>query len=129
MLKIIVTTVLMAILALADGSVLQTGQTKSYDNDGNIVSYSSIKDDGYYRAGAVRSYSRNGDVVIDNVTGFEWQDNGTVQKPWVTQANYDAGHYFDTSGDTATTYCATLTLDGGGWHRPWIWKPSDLSRL
>ena len=60
-------------------------------------------------------------MVTDHITGLEWQDDseaGTVTKPWVTQANYDAGNYDDTSGDTATTYCADLTLDGGGWRVP-----------
>lgn len=30
----------------------------------------------------------------------------------MTQANYDAGNYSDTSGDTAATYCENLTLGG-----------------
>ena len=120
MLRILFFLMVTAILALADAPVLQTGQTLSYDTDGNVVPYGSIKDDGYYRAGVVRSYSRDGDIVIDNVTGLEWQDNESIYKPWVTQDNYDAGLYYDTSGDTATTYCTTLLLNNGGWRLPYI---------
>ncbi len=115
MLRILILLVVSALLALADGPVLQTGQVKSYDGDGNIIAYGSIKDDGYYRAGAARSYSRNYNVVIDNATGLIWTDHESIKKPWVTQDNYDAGHYDDTSGDTAKTYC-----DFGLWRLPKI---------
>ena len=95
--------------------IKKTGQTKSYDADGNEVTDGSIKDDGYYQKGAAPSYTRDDatNIVTDHITGLQWQDDAavkTVTKQWVTQANYDAGNYSDTSGDTATTYCATLTL-------------------
>lgn len=103
--------------------VLKTGQTKSYDRYGNEVTDGSIKDDGYYQKGATRSYTRDNAVgiVTDNTTHLMWQDNESVQKPWVTQANYDAGNYNDTSGDTASTYCTDLTLGGySDWRLPKI---------
>jgi hypothetical protein len=80
----------------------KTGQTITYHNN----------DDGDLQEGATISYSRDdiNQIVTDNVTGLMWQDNETVQKPWVTQANYDAKNYMDTSGDTATTYCENLVL-------------------
>ncbi len=99
MLRIIVMVMAMIVLGLADGSVLQTGQVKSYNADGDVVVYGSVKDDGYYRAGVVRSYSRSGEVVTDNATGLEWQDNDTIQ---------------------TTTICSDLQLDGGGWRLPTI---------
>ena len=83
MLRILILLVVSALLALADGPVLQTGQVKSYDGGGNVVAYSSIKDDGYYRAGKARSYSRSGHIVIDNTTGLQWQDNESIQKPFL----------------------------------------------
>jgi hypothetical protein len=55
------------------------------------------------------------DIWIDNETGLMWQDDeatATVTKPWVTQSNYDAENYFDTRGDTASTYCSNLSLAG-----------------
>ncbi|MCK5916066.1 MAG: DUF1566 domain-containing protein, partial [Deltaproteobacteria bacterium] len=120
MFKKIVIIMTLAVFTLADGSILQTGQTKSYNADGTIVAGISIKDDGYYRAGADRNYSRSGDVVIDNATGLEWQDDENIQKPWVTQENWSDSNYSDTSGDTATTYCSELTLNGGSWRLPSI---------
>ena len=80
----------------------------------------SIKDDGYYRKGKAVSYTSGYDVVSDLATGLSWQDDESIGKVWVTKDNYDAGNYFDTSGDTATTYCNTLTLFGGGWRLPTI---------
>ena len=118
MLKIILGAIIMAIFALADGPVLQTGQVKSYDIYGNIVTDGSIKDDGFYRIGAVRSYDLSADVVIDNATGLKWQDNEAIEKPWLTQENYLAGNDYNTSGDTADTYCNTLTFNGGNWRVP-----------
>lgn len=120
MLKIITMTVLMTLLALADGPVLKTGQVTSYDEDGTRVSDGSIKDDGYYQLGAARSYSRRGDVVIDNTTGLEWQDTEVLKKAWITRANWDAKNYNDTSGDTAASYCTKLILDGDDWRLPSI---------
>ena len=105
-----------------DGPVLQTGQTKSYNANGEVVTDGSIKDDGYYRAGVPHSYSRNGDIVIDNATGLQWQDDvESVDKPWVTQENWDAGKYSDTTGDTATNYCDKLSIDSiDDWRLPSI---------
>lgn len=123
----------MNILVFADGAVLQTGQVKSYNANGDVVTDGSVKDDGYYRAGQARSYSRLClsctdcdypsrilDFVIDSVTGLDWQDDESTQKPWDTQENHD-GNNNDTSDDTATTYCAGLLIDGvGGWRLPSI---------
>ncbi len=120
MLRIIATTVSMTLLILADGSVLQTGQTKSYDADNNIVTDGSIKDDGYYQVGAARSYSRWGDVVTDTITGLEWQDYEIISKPWVSAENWINHNYNDTSDDTAVNYCLDLPLQGGGWRLPYI---------
>lgn len=118
MLRIVILLVATVFLALADGSVLQTGQTLSYNADGNVVTDGSIKDDGYYRTGAVRSYSRSGGVVIDNTTGLEWQDNvESVQKPWD-----------EFEGDTAATQCAILDLGGhDDWRLPSIRELQTLA--
>ena len=103
MFKITLSAIIMTVLALADGSVLQTGQIKSYDADGIVVTDSTVKDDGYYQAGVTRSYSRDGDIVIDNVTGLQWQDDTSIQKAW----------------DAAGTYCSGLPLgDYSDWRLP-----------
>ncbi len=97
---------------ISTSKVLKTGQTTSYTDF----------DDGYYEIGVERSYTRVNDIVADNVTGLQWQDDEaakTVTKPWVTPANYDARNYDDTLGDTATTYCSNLVLEGySDWRLP-----------
>ncbi len=67
--------------------MLKTGQTTSY----------IANDDGYYQSGKNRSYTDNGDTVIDNATGLIWQqEDDNITRNWI-----DAG-----------TYCADITLDG-----------------
>ena len=113
------------------GEVKKTGQTKSYDTDGNEVTDGSLKDDGYYQKGVDSDYTRDDDkeVVVDNLTGLIWQDNADVEsvtKQWLTDENYDicddnnsAPECYDTSGDTATSYCENLELGGySDWRLP-----------
>lgn len=126
MLRIIIISVATVLLALADGPVLKTGQVNSYDVNGDIVTDGSIKDDGYYRTGKPVSYTSGNDLVTDVSTGLLWQDDESIKKPWVTKDNYEAGNYFDTSGDTAATYCSDLLLIGGGWRLPTIQELKSL---
>ena len=74
-------------------SLKKTGQTKSYDNYGYMVTDGRIKDDGYYQKGVAPEYSRDDakEIVIDHVTGLKWQDNiaaKTVEKNWAEAKNY-----------------------------------------
>jgi len=48
----------------------KTGQTTSY----------AQFDDGEYQIGITPSYNRSGDIVIDNITKLQWQDNEDVEK-------------------------------------------------
>ena len=82
MFKMFLTTLVLTVFALGDSPVLKTGQVKSYDTAGNEVTDGSIKDDGYYRAGAVRSYSRGVQVVTDNTTGLIWTDGTSAKRRW-----------------------------------------------
>ena len=102
--------------------IKKTGQTKSYDKDGIEVTDNSLKDDGYYQKGIAPRYTRASDTVTDEPIHLMWQDDvaaASVTKQWLTSANYDTCHNdtsssacYDTSGDTATTYCTDLTLGG-----------------
>ncbi len=106
----------------------KTGQTKSYDTDGNEVADGSLKDDGFYQKGTTPSYTRDNtnETVLDNLTGLMWQDDlavASVTKQWLTDANYNTCSNdktdpacFDTTGDTAATYCSELVMGG---HEDW----------
>ena len=104
----------------------QTGQILSYEENGTEHTDVTQKDDGYYQSGVRQQYSRDDskEVILDHITGLMWADDenvSTVTKRWVTIGNFSARNYFDTSGDTATTYCSDLTLGGySNWRLPSI---------
>jgi len=72
---------------------------------GQTTSYQEF-DDAYYQIGITPSYSRSGEVVIDNIRRLEWQDNEdakTIRKNW----------------NDAKSYCSSLSLDNkSGWRLP-----------
>ena len=82
----------------------KTGQTTSYEQF----------DDGYYQIGVAPSYSRSGDIVTDNVTGLQWQDDeevGQVEKTW----------------EEAKSYCSALSVGGkSDWRLP---TPKELMMI
>jgi len=68
------------------------------------------------------------EVVLDTNTSLVWQDNIIVSKQWITIENWLAGKYFDTSGDTATTYCENLALGGyADWRLPSVDELKSIS--
>lgn len=78
--------------------ILKTGQTTS----------NTDYDDGYYEKGATRSYTRGSDIVIDNTTGLQWQDDAT---PSVMMWS------------SAVSYCQSITLGGySDWRLPDIYE-------
>lgn len=118
--------------------VKTTGQTVSYNESGAVVGDESLKDDGYYQAGVDPDFTRASDIVTDELTGLMWQDDTAVttnQKQWLTTENYDlcdnnqsSPACYDTAGDTAVTYCASLSLGGyTNWRLPTIEELSNLS--
>jgi len=120
------------------GVLKKTGQTDSYDTNGTLIRNGTLKDDGYYQRGATPHYTRDNalEIVTDHITGLEWQDTpevATQSKSWLSDEVYAQCHddynnpdcpdegcdiCYDTSGDTAINYCASLELDGGGWRLP-----------
>ncbi len=92
-------------------SLKKTGQTRSYDANGNEVTDGSIKDDGYYRAGVDSNYTRDDatGIVIDHVTGLQWQDDYSDNGGGVKRATWIE----------AIDYCENLTLGGySDWRLP-----------
>lgn len=86
--------------------MVTTGQTATYDNDGQEVTLSRgdacYGQDGNYQAGAPMSFTDNGDgTVTDNNTGLMWQ-----QIPTSTDFTYAE----------AVAYCDSLSLAG---HTDW----------
>ena len=102
--------------------IKKTGQIQSYDENGNEVADGTARDDGYYQKGVLSNYRRDdiNETVTDNITGLMWQDDSavaSVTKPWLSDERYnicssDTNNTacFDTTGDTAETYCNELVL-------------------
>jgi len=87
-------------------STAQTSVSK-LKKTGQTTSYAQF-DDGYYQIGITPSYSRSGDIVTDNITNLQWQDNEDikiVKKSW----------------KDAKSYCSYLSLGGyNDWRLPTI---------
>ena len=115
--------------------VKKTGQIISYEtnenNVTNIIIDQSIKDDGYYQAGAIANFTRDNDteIVTDHLLGLEWVDDENVnlssqRRYWLTSSNYDEcnnnnendscyntdSEDGDDEDDTATEYCDKLNF-------------------
>jgi hypothetical protein len=102
--------------------IKKTGQIQSYDENGNEVADGTARDDGYYQKGVLSNYRRDdiNETVTDNITGLMWQDDSavaSVTKPWLSDERYNIcssdtnnSACFDTTGDTAETYCNELVL-------------------
>ncbi len=134
------------VVHVRDFNIKKTGQTASYDSDGNQVTDNSVKDDGEYEAGVDTNYTRDPDtnITTDNITKLMWQDTNetnTTTYQWLdgddngdeyecivvgndTYCNNDINGSTDYDGNStknesdmiAGYYCATLTLGG---HDDW----------
>ena len=132
-------SIIMKVSKVSDIPVKKTGQTSSYNTDGNEVTDGSLKDDGFYQKGVTPNYTRddNKEIVTDHITGLQWADDvnaSSIKMQWLTDENYDICIHdtsdpacYDTSSDTedpnddtATEYCNALSLDGGGWRLPTV---------
>ncbi len=71
-------------------------------------------DDGYYQAGADASFTRDdvNNIVKDNITGLEWQDDDAV----LNKVDFSQ----------AQNICNNLTLDGGGWRIPSMYELRNI---
>jgi hypothetical protein len=111
----------------------KTGQTLSFDADGIEITDSSLKDDGYYQEGINHNYTRDdtNNIVTDHITGLMWMDgdeNLIVHLPWVIIENYNEQNYFNTSGNTAKSYCSNLVFgDYEDWRLPTRKELQDIN--
>ncbi len=115
-------------------SILQTGDKMCLSHNDSTTSCDSqdlLQSDVFYHKGLKRRFARDDskEIVSDLTTGLMWQDNEeakSVQKGIITEQNYDKCHNqhndlacYDTSGDTASNYCETLTFGGySDWRLP-----------
>lgn len=126
----------------SNGTVKKTMQVSSYNENGEKIIDNSLKDDGFYQKGITPKYTRDDhtQIVTDHITGLEWEDTLAVSsevKKWLNKEIYNKCRYdvfgnqlcqedescdlcFDTSGDTAVSYCEELDLDGKGWRLPTV---------
>ena len=117
--------------------VKKTGQTNSYDENGDAVLDNSLKDDGFYRKGTDSDYIRDNtlNIVTDNLTNLMWQDDvnaSSMTLPWILQTHYDSGDYNNTDANathsTATSFCEDLTIGiYSDWRLPSIQELVDLT--
>jgi len=93
----------------ADGPVLKTGQTAVYQTG----------DDGTYRAGIVRAFTRDdgSGIVTDNATGLQWQDNDVSGTSW-GEFDFTMVSPLLAPFSEVQNYCASLNLNGAGWRVP-----------
>ena len=102
---------------LGECPLKKTGQTKSYNGEGEVVSDGTIKDDGFYQKGDLDYKFRDvlKETVVDNVTGLEWQDN-----------KYRGDDYYS-DYNKVIEYCQDLKLGGySNWRLPTV---SQLSTI
>lgn len=90
-------------VTIAKRVVFKTEQHNSFDDSGKKVSTGKIFDDGFYKSGTERSYTKLSGVVKDNITGLEWQDNTRSLKDTYENAQF---------------ICSNLNLNGTGWRLP-----------
>lgn len=87
-------------------TLVKTGLTESYDENGNVAT--GLLDDGFYQYGENFGFTDNGDgSVTDQVTGLRWLQSSSENE-------YS---YAD-----AEDYCSAMTQDGGGWRIPNVYE-------
>ena len=114
--------------------LVKTGQEESYDENGDITTDNSIKDDGYYQSGLQHEFVRDNDIgiVADNATGLMWQDiqrKEKVSKAWIDPDRAEQFNYTNVSGDTAHSYCENLDFgDYDDWRLPSVYEFGTISK-
>jgi len=92
--------------------IVDTDQKNCYNSQGSEVSCSGSGQDGAY-SGNQMSYTKNGDVVTDNVTGLMWQQSGDMNGDGTININDKI------TQSAAESYCSSLSLGGyDDWRLP-----------
>ena len=92
--------------AVANGrAVLATAENRSH----------IAQDDGATKRGLLHTYSKSSNIVTDNLTQLEWQDDVSSKR---------------TNWEEAISYCSRLTIDGlSNWRLPTMQELQTLIRL
>jgi subtilase family serine protease len=116
-----------AVFAASNSVIPDTGQTKCYDSSGvETACANTTGQDGNYSTSNQPSYSANGGMVTDAVTGLVWRQQQ------LTDTTYN---WYEASGTLDATYnpspavdvCGSLTLGGLTWRLPSIKELNEIT--
>ncbi len=113
-------------VAPATTTLLKTGQTTCYDDDGITIPCSGTGQDGEYQYGAARSYTDNHNgTVTDNSTGLMW----TQCTYGLSSADWNASDCLTGSATTMTWATALSNCEGLTFAGKSDWKLPNINEL
>ena len=118
-----------AVFAATNSIIPDTGQILCYDTSGvETACANTTGQDANYNAGNQPSYTANGGMVTDTVTGLVWRQQQLTD---TTYNWYEATGTLDATynPDPAVNVCGSLTLGGLTWRLPSIKELNQIAAL